>query len=365
MMELLYIPLKTADGSVCGYACARGGAVTLSLRSHLGGDAYLFTAGGAASGPVQFPIRVTGTVEGVAVLRGGLLYCSGFPRNSPMDITALRARLRRMQAPPEPSPVRPFPAREKAAPPPAPVPLFPSPPEPEPEAFVPTCKPSPQTLAKGGEEAAPVFDPDEAMTKALQRLADTAAEAFFPAAKKESPSPMPDGAEKAAVFSALLTRADAVFAKASALPENPAPAPVPPDRSLEEPAPEELWFKAYLKPDPAEEPRKAPVKPPRQFFPPDWAGEVDALLSGSRETPVRRTPAENPFPHIFPDAHFQREEGPDGQRLLGQWRRGGDSFSITAVQGDYSPQPPAHLMGFTRYIRTRSGGFWVRVEDSE
>ena len=41
----------------------------------------------------------------------------------------------------------------------------------------------------------------------------------------------------------------------------------------------------------------------------------------------------------------------------------GERMRITAVPGAYSPHPPAHLTGFTRYIRARSGGYWIRVEE--
>lgn len=95
------------------------------------------------------------------------------------------------------------------------------------------------------------------------------------------------------------------------------------------------------------------------------AAAYDGPVSG-RETPrasrAVRTPVLNPFPHIFPNARFYREEGAAVETLLGSWSRGGERMCITAITGDYCPHPPAHLEGFTRYIRSRTGGYWVKVE---
>ena len=111
-----------------------------------------------------------------------------------------------------------------------------------------------------------------------------------------------------------------------------------------------------------------------------WAAEVDDLL-GENGAPARApratpspalspVPVPNPFPHIFPDARFTltpREAGVwevGAETLHGTWRQGRDEMRITAVRGEYSPQPPEHLPGFTRYIRTRQGGYWVRVAEA-
>ena len=92
-----------------------------------------------------------------------------------------------------------------------------------------------------------------------------------------------------------------------------------------------------------------------------WSDEVDRLLEDRAPLP-RRDPVANPFPNIFPGAVFERVTLPGGAaHLAGEWQRGGERMQITAVPGAYSPRPPAHLPDFTRYIRARSGGYWIRV----
>ncbi len=104
-----------------------------------------------------------------------------------------------------------------------------------------------------------------------------------------------------------------------------------------------------------------------------WAKEADALVSDNfqeESLPVynrsrRNLPSRiaNPFPSQFPGSVWIRVERPEGQGpyLEGFMRIGGDTFSITAVPGEFKPVPPRHLQGFHRYIPTRSGGYWVRV----
>ncbi len=98
----------------------------------------------------------------------------------------------------------------------------------------------------------------------------------------------------------------------------------------------------------------------------DWYDEVERLLEN--EPPANRSePIVNPFPNIFPGAKFLSIQKPGVPAYLcGDWYSGrgptGERMRITAVPGAYSPRPPAHLTGFTRYIRARTGGYWIRVE---
>ena len=99
----------------------------------------------------------------------------------------------------------------------------------------------------------------------------------------------------------------------------------------------------------------------------EWCEEVERLLDNApSDNPGE--PIANPFPNIFPGAKFLRIRKPGVPTYLrGDWRSGhgaaGERMRITAVPGAYSPHPPAHLTGFTRYIRARSGGYWIRVEE--
>ena len=91
-----------------------------------------------------------------------------------------------------------------------------------------------------------------------------------------------------------------------------------------------------------------------------WQGEVNRILQRDRED---RQPVKNPFPHIFPNAAFyQVTKGGVLQGLLGEWQQGGERILIHAVPGAYHPVPPAHLSDYTRFIRSRAGGFWVKLE---
>ena len=119
-------------------------------------------------------------------------------------------------------------------------------------------------------------------------------------------------------------------------------------------------------PEPPRMPSAAPADGPRRArrLPGElsgWSDEVDRLLEDRAPLP-RRDPVANPFPNIFPGAVFERVTLPGGAaHLAGEWQRGGERMQITAVPGAYSPRPPAHLPDFTRYIRARSGGYWIRV----
>ena len=109
----------------------------------------------------------------------------------------------------------------------------------------------------------------------------------------------------------------------------------------------------------------------------EWQREVDALLQGQApEAPSaevtapapggRRQSTANPFPGQFPDSEWARIDPPNGEGYFyeGHMRRGNDRFFITAVPGEYRPVPPRHLQGqgFGRYIPSRSGGCWVRIQ---
>lgn len=92
----------------------------------------------------------------------------------------------------------------------------------------------------------------------------------------------------------------------------------------------------------------------------EWHAQVDALLE--TPAPIGREWIENPFPNIFPGARFSRVGGSGVmEHLEGEWHSGGECCRIIAVRGAYSPRPPAHLAGFTRFIRTQSGSYWIKL----
>lgn len=197
---------------------------------------------------------------------------------------------------------------------------------------------------------------------------------------EDAPASIEQSAADSESFMALLRRADAAFARlserhapgvapASSTAAQPASAPLrrsarhgEAQPAMQQPAAQPGGSAAPPAPAAPAEPPAAPVVARR--FPEDaaqWGEEIDRLLEdcGAAE---QREPIANPFPNIFPGARFQRVTRPGMQpHLEGDWQRGGERLRITAVPGAYSPHPPAHLMDFTRYIRARSGGYWIRV----
>lgn len=166
---------------------------------------------------------------------------------------------------------------------------------------------------------------------------------------------MEDSAADVASFAALLRRAELVFESI----ESPQPPIIGGRRSAANPAraslAEQSRYRAAPEPYRAEQAHAAGTAAQRS-----WGEEVDRLLG---ERPAQtRMPVENPFPHIFPGAVFCSVEGSGVQaHLEGDWVSGGERLRIYAVRGSYSPQPPKHLAGYTRFIRTQQASYWVRV----
>ena len=231
--------------------------------------------------------------------------------------------------------------------------------------------------ARAAEPAAPAMAEGKGDAPAV--MAETADRPSAPASIEQS-------AADSESFMALLRRADAAFQRLSRRVEPmpgadmlPGAPPEPPRRSGR--TEDGVRAAAAIAQDtaaPADgaaaEPPEAPRMPsaapagdgPRRArrLPGElsgWSDEVDRLLEDRAPLP-RHDPVANPFPNIFPGAVFERVTLPGGAaHLAGEWQRGGERMQITAVPGAYSPRPPAHLPDFTRYIRARSGGYWIRV----
>ena len=409
MTQLQFIPLKTPEGRLCGHARVAGGFVELQLRADAPGRAAVLTAAGVTEGPVGSRIAVQGApVQAVAVHEAGRIRCLGLARGVSLTPEQVRARLMtprradaegaaRMEtdaaraltraAAQADGAARPAErAREKGAAPDAQAP-----------AMAEGKGDAPAVMAQG--EAARAAEP------AAPAMAEEKGDA--PAVMADRPS-APASIEQSAAdsesFMALLRRADAAFQRLSRRVEPmpgadmlPGAPPEPPRRSgrtedgvraaaaiaqdTAAPAdgaaaePPELPRTspaapadgaAAEPPEPPRMPSAAPADGPRRArrLPGElsgWSDEVDRLLEDRAPLP-RRDPVANPFPNIFPGAVFERVTLPGGAaHLAGEWQRGGERMQITAVPGAYSPRPPAHLPDFTRYIRARSGGYWIRV----
>ena len=252
----------------------------------------------------------------------------------------------------------------------------------------------PEVAASAAGEAAPETaaraagaerEPADAGTLAAGDAPKTGAGAEEAQAAQDAPASIEQSAADSESFMALLRRADAAFSKlserrlpgvapASSTAAKPASAPL--RRSARHGEAQPVMQQPAAQPDGSAAQRTdaqpapaAPSEPPAapamtRRFPEDaaqWGEEIDRLLEDCAAT-EQREPISNPFPNIFPGARFQRVTRPGMQpHLEGDWQRGGERLRITAVPGAYSPHPPAHLRDFTRYIRARSGGYWIRV----
>lgn len=419
MMELTFIPLKTPEGATCGFARVSGGFAELKLRAPVDGQAAVLTESGVVEGPPASRIAVPGgRVQAVAVHEDGQLRCFGIARGAALGVEQVRARLmaRRdaanAKAAREPAAeaakagagtggaARAVAADAAAQEPPKTAVNAPEAGTGEAKAAATGGVPEP-AAAPGAAKAAvtvelvPPAGPREAGagTQAATGAPEAGAgERDVPAVEageedaEDAPASIEQSAADSESFMALLRRADAAFARLS---ERHAPgvapasstaaqlASAPLRRSARHDGAQPAMQQPAAQPGgsaaprtdapsapaaPAETPAAAPSVARR--FPEDaaqWGEEIDRLLEdcGAAE---QREPIANPFPNIFPGARFQRVTRPGMQpHLEGDWQRGGERLRITAVPGAYSPHPPAHLMDFTRYIRARSGGYWIRV----
>lgn len=93
-----------------------------------------------------------------------------------------------------------------------------------------------------------------------------------------------------------------------------------------------------------------------------WMEDTEALLAGATKKPPNRSEAMNPFPHAFPGAKLHRVRGRGVlEHLEGEWQQGNRRYRLVAVPGAPALRPPRHLRGFTRYISTGQGGYWVKL----
>ena len=424
MIELEFIPLKTQEGVPCGHARVRRGYVDVCVRGTARGQALILTDGGCVTGASGTRVRVDGRVRCVALHEGNSLLGAGFARGSSMTMGELRRRIASLAPEPKPKPARApiadTPSAINASPAkpayaaPAPRNAMPAPdanePARAPVADAPTVEAAPNrgtapdreaafaAVAASDREAAPAAR-EEPCAKATeddalpahesifdtQRRLSREGGAFLPSgpmggarddeAESAEPAEPCDAADEpyaqadrddSASLSAQLRRAEAVLRRISS-PCRAVATPSDGDAHAETDAPIQAPAPRVPRHVPVETPDRLPQDAPQAGRAPSdardaWRGEVDELLS--RAGTPQSLPIENPFPHIFPGAVFARAcDARGGEALHGLWTRRGERFHITAVRGEYRPHPPAHLSGFTRYIRTAQGGYWVKVSE--
>ena len=196
----------------------------------------------------------------------------------------------------------------------------------------------------------------------------------FTRAEDRVPPSVQESAADSESFMALLRRADAAFSRLNTpvfplVTQEGARSAAQSERARETHAPADAFRTALsgTKAEPSPQKPSSPQRPPADTAEcashrRAWDEQVEALL----ELPnaIARERCDNPFPHIFPGAQFVRISGSGVlEHLEGEWISGRERYRLFAVRGEYSPLPPRHLSGFTRFIRTRSGGYWVRVTE--
>ena len=342
MKDIEFILLKTETGAPCGHARVQNGVAEIFPRGTEGRfpETAILTKSGVTRGS-EPRIRVNGELQAIAMLENGTVRCCGLASDSRLSAADVRLRVT---------------AKAQTA------------------GAIPLAKEA---------DALPPYHPDTAVLQAIKRLNAERPAPEPPTVRKPKPAPEPlPASEPAPVPEPLPASEPAPAPEPEPVPE-PAPAPEPP--IAPEPAPKEHAADGETDTSDARDDAAASARDDAAASARDDAAasardDTAALyerVSAMYDTLAERvtTPdeplaeslaamaqVENPFPHIFPNARFSRERGAASETLHGVWQRGQERMLVTAVRGEYSPQPPSHLAGYTRYIRSKSGGYWVKVE---
>ena len=383
MTEVAYIPLKTADGAVLGHARVCGGTVVFQFRRAVQGQAVVLTDSGRFSGDLHGSVRMDGAVIAAAAIENGRVLCVGQTRGNALCADEVRRRLidpavgelRGKSAETAPLISNTGSNQDKSSP----LSVVSVSSAPTEHASVPP-QPAQETIA---QSAADEVQRTEAQSipahgdtpRQAEPVRETAGKLLhFTRAEDRVPPSVQESAADSESFMALLRRADAAFSRLNTpvfplVTQEGARSAAQSERARETHASADA-FRTALSGTKAE---PSPQKPSSAQRPPAdtaecashrraWDEQVEALL----ELPnaIARERCDNPFPHIFPGAQFVRISGSGVlEHLEGEWISGRERYRLFAVRGEYSPLPPRHLSGFTRFIRTRSGGYWVRVTE--
>ena len=383
MTEVAYIPLKTADGAVLGHARVCGGTVVFQFRRAVQGQAVVLTDSGRFSGDLHGSVRMDGAVIAAAAIENGRVLCVGQTRGNALCADEVRRRLidpaveelRGKSAETAPLISNTGSNQDKSSPlsvvsvSSAPTEHAPVPPQPTRETI---AQPAADEVQRTEAQSIPTHGDTPRQAEPVRETAGKLL--HFTRAEDRVPPSVQESAADSESFMALLRRADAAFSRLNTpvLPlvtQEGARSAAQSERARETHASADA-FRTALSGTKAE---PSPQKPSSAQRPPAdtaecashrraWDEQVEALL----ELPnaIARERCDNPFPHIFPGAQFVRISGSGVlEHLEGEWISGRERYRLFAVRGEYSPLPPRHLSGFTRFIRTRSGGYWVRVTE--
>jgi len=357
--QIWILPLKTGSGQPCGFAHVRqnrsGVGVQFSFRSGtslLPGDAiYLLSERetlALESDTASVPL--TAPACGILILRGGSCIYQGVARNAKINLEREKTKLRMAHyaaGQKQPAPVK---QEQPSAPPDNPQTAARGQDTPQAgQNTHPVQQPTPGPADAGPKPAyynqpACDCDPGASDRHALEGLPRPDAKCI----PKEAPQGKKPGNSRA--LQQILQRAKTVF-EPEACPQanEPVCGSVQADCSVDSYKP----------------------KPPASL----WEEEVAKILSQDRPTharenvAVRTTPAQppsltipNPFQNVFPHSSWKKVFRPQGQGwfLQGEMHRGREVIYITAIPGEYQAVPPRQFQGFSRYIKARDGGYWVR-----
>ncbi len=306
--NLWILPLKSPDGRTRGSARITQDSLqtVVDLRSPIPPDAQTYLL--CPNGPVLYrggTVQIQGAVMGIVVMHDGKCLLEGLRRGAKINLEREKMRLRMSNTPPGSA----LKAPDRTAP----------------EADAPVLPEKPPAL---GVQADPL-------------AADGAESAAVPDAVKNAVSNVPPPADPTAKSEALqniLIQARALF-----------------------PQPDTAAYPSRLR----QADDISPVYVEKPAFPAPPAAPAPAAPVFQPKTPPS-VPISNPFPNAFPHASWQRVFRGQGQGwyLEGEWMRGNERIRITAVPADYRPTPPKHLSGFSRYIKTPDGGYWLRLRRS-
>lgn len=379
--QRLMIPLKSAQNGQCGlaYVTQRGqnAAVKLSLKNGVSfnqgyDEVFLVTQTGTVA--YSPSTNVSAPVCGVIVMRDGACICQGITRDAKVDLEKEKAKLRMMhmrttaprtmqaRSAPEPDAATKGPTREQ----PAPTACTQKAPPPVPEQEQTAAAQAPDVCHPNVTSSAPTCTavPDAPIPSCAPSIAPAPAQPSPPVSVARDVPPV-----NANQRSALYGQSEPCTHSPGVLEENRPQAnfPVPGNsaalRSILEraqkvfsPLSEDDYFAPCHFVDAANQPA------------------VHTAAQYTASTPIREQavkpldqqqnsiPIDNPFANSFPNSKWRKVFQPQGQGwyLEGEMQRGREVILITAVPGEYRPVPPRHLQGFSRYIKSREGGFWVR-----
>ena len=383
MTEVAYIPLKTADGAVLGHARVCGGTVVFQFRRAVQGQAVVLTDSGRFSGDLHGSVRMDGAVIAAAAIENGRVLCVGQTRGNALCADEVRRRLidpaveelRGKSAETAPLISNTGSNQDKSSP----LSVVSVSSAPTEHASVPP-QPARETIAQSAADEVQRTEAQSIPThgdtpRQAEPVRETAGKLLhFTRAEDRVPPSVQESAADSESFMALLRRADAAFSRLNTpvLPlvtQEGARSAAQSERARETHASADACRTALsgTKAEPSPQKPSSAQRPPADTAEcashrRAWDEQVEALL----ELPnaIARERCDNPFPHIFPGAQFVRISGSGVlEHLEGEWISGRERYRLFAVRGEYSPLPPRHLSGFTRFIRTRSGGYWVRVTE--